>query len=54
MDKIKVQDSVGTILIYDMTQIIPGVIKGLPVSQGACRSGRGYSCSTEHRRTYRL
>ncbi|AET66934.1 molybdopterin biosynthesis enzyme [Desulfosporosinus orientis DSM 765] len=28
MEKIKVQDSVGTILIHDMTQIIPGVVKG--------------------------
>ncbi|HEY8875149.1 MAG TPA: molybdenum cofactor biosynthesis protein MoaB, partial [Desulfosporosinus sp.] len=28
MEKIKVQDSVGAILIHDMTQIIPGVIKG--------------------------
>lgn len=28
MEKIKVQDSVGTILIHDMTQIIPGVAKG--------------------------
>jgi len=28
MEKIKVQDSVGTILIHDMTQIIPGAIKG--------------------------
>jgi len=28
MEKIKVQDSVGTVLIHDMTQIIPGVIKG--------------------------
>ncbi|MCO5387728.1 molybdopterin-binding protein [Desulfosporosinus sp.] len=28
MEKIKVRDSVGAILIHDMTQIIPGVIKG--------------------------
>jgi molybdenum cofactor synthesis domain-containing protein len=28
MEKIKVQDSVGSILIHDMTQIIPGVVKG--------------------------
>lgn len=28
MDKIRVQDSVGTILLHDMTQIIPGVAKG--------------------------
>lgn len=28
MEKIKVQDAVGTILIHDMTQIIPGVVKG--------------------------
>ncbi|SDH36832.1 molybdopterin-binding protein [Desulfosporosinus hippei] len=28
MEKIKVKDSVGTILIHDMTQIIPGVSKG--------------------------
>ena len=28
MEKIKVQDAVGAILIHDMTQIIPGVIKG--------------------------
>lgn len=28
MEKIKVQDSVGAILIHDMTQIIPGVAKG--------------------------
>ena len=28
MEKIKVQDSVGAVLIHDMTQIIPGVIKG--------------------------
>jgi molybdenum cofactor synthesis domain-containing protein len=28
LEKIKVQDSVGAILIHDMTQIIPGVIKG--------------------------
>jgi len=28
MEKIRVQDSVGAILIHDMTQIIPGVIKG--------------------------
>jgi len=28
MEKIIVQDSVGAILIHDMTQIIPGVIKG--------------------------
>ena len=28
MEKIKVQDSIGAILIHDMTQIIPGVIKG--------------------------
>lgn len=28
MEKIKVQDSVGAILIHDMTQIIPGVVKG--------------------------
>ncbi|EGW38194.1 molybdopterin-binding protein [Desulfosporosinus sp. OT] len=28
MEKIKVKDSVGAVLIHDMTQIIPGVIKG--------------------------
>ena len=28
MEKIKVQDAVGAILIHDMTQIIPGVVKG--------------------------
>lgn len=28
MEKIRVQDSVGTVLIHDMTQIIPGVLKG--------------------------
>ena len=28
MEKIKVQDSVGTVLMHDMTQIIPGVSKG--------------------------
>lgn len=28
MEKIKVQDSVGAVLIHDMTQIIPGVVKG--------------------------
>jgi len=28
MEKIKVQDSVGAILIHDMTQIIPGLTKG--------------------------
>lgn len=28
MEKIKVRDSVGAILIHDMTQIIPGVVKG--------------------------
>lgn len=28
MEKIRVQDSVGAILIHDMTQIIPGVVKG--------------------------
>lgn len=28
MEKIKVQDAVGAILIHDMTQIIPGVMKG--------------------------
>ncbi|KLU64233.1 molybdopterin molybdenumtransferase [Desulfosporosinus acididurans] len=28
MEKIKVQDSVGAVLIHDMTQIIPGVTKG--------------------------
>lgn len=28
MEKIKVQDAVGAILIHDMTQIIPGVFKG--------------------------
>lgn len=28
MEKVKVQDSIGTILIHDMTQIIPGVVKG--------------------------
>ena len=28
MEKIKVQDSVGAILIHDMTQIIPGIYKG--------------------------
>ena len=27
MEKIKVHDSVGAILIHDMTQIIPGVAK---------------------------
>lgn len=28
MEKIRVQDSVGTVLMHDMTQIIPGVVKG--------------------------
>ncbi|AFM41640.1 molybdopterin biosynthesis enzyme [Desulfosporosinus acidiphilus SJ4] len=28
MEKIKVQDSVGAVLIHDMTQIIPGITKG--------------------------
>ena len=28
MEKIKVQDAVGAILIHDMTQIIPGIFKG--------------------------
>lgn len=28
MEKIKVQDSVGAVLIHDMTQIIPGAVKG--------------------------
>lgn len=28
MEKIKVEDSIGAILIHDMTQIIPGVVKG--------------------------
>ncbi|MGC7870929.1 molybdopterin-binding protein [Desulfosporosinus sp. SYSU MS00001] len=28
MEKIKVQDAVGAVLIHDMTEIIPGVVKG--------------------------
>ncbi len=34
MEKIKVRDSVGAILIHDMTQIIPGVVKGARFRKG--------------------
>lgn len=34
MEKIKVQDAIGAILIHDMTQIIPGVMKGPKFRKG--------------------
>lgn len=34
MEKIKIQDSVGAVLIHDVTQIIPGVVKGARFRKG--------------------
>ena len=50
MEKINVEDAVGTVLAHDMTRIIPEEFKGVGFKKLPCTTRSRRSGALEHRR----